>query len=651
MYAPTARFRVVPATRGETARRGCGVGMGLSWRGARMERAADPEVFALLVETNDLRAALEARDHETALLQQLLGTVLSAVDVGQLLRQIITHLQATVPCQAAFIYLWESGPERLVLRGASEPYGGLIGRVALRAGEGLVGWSARTGEVAMLRDSAMQDPRFRYFPELQEEHFQAVLTVPMPGAGGAVEAVVIMHTIAPQEFTEEHVRLVGALAPILGGAIAASRMYERAHRSLDVLSRLSTLLQGVRSGRLLDAALPSIARTTLEVTNSALCAVAFAELGAVATQLHVYALRGGEPVRTHTGRVDHRAWERLRLGLHPGPGALPELTLAPGLGHAVAPLVSAGEQIGWLACYRHASRPYGEDDRSLLTIIANQAAVAVRNSQLADLLVERDVPARLFRDLRDGTEDEEDVVRRRAALLGCDLTQPHLPILLEMSTDLPDRAAAHTRLAAGLRQWLETAHPGSLAYHEGTVQVLLRLPVGAADESQLVRELATQVARDAGPRVAGGVGRRCTAVASYRRGFAEAVEALRVCVRQPDRGVARFDNLGAMRYLVSMARPEEPLADRYQEVVLRLAEHDLRRNTLLLDTLETYLHCGGSLARAADRLYVHRNTLVQRLERIQEILGWEPRESEQWLALQIAIKLWRLDHTRVVDQR
>jgi len=34
----------------------------------------------------------------------------------------------------------------------------------------------------MLRDRAMQDPRFHYFPELLEEHFQAVLTVPMPGA-------------------------------------------------------------------------------------------------------------------------------------------------------------------------------------------------------------------------------------------------------------------------------------------------------------------------------------------------------------------------------------------------------------------------------------------------------------------------------------
>ena len=83
--------------------------------------------------------------------------------------------------------------------------------------------------------------------------------------------------------------------------------------------------------------------------------------------------------------------------------------------------------------------------------------------------------------------------------------------------------------------------------------------------------------------------------------------------------------------------------------MLRLVGHDLRRNTVPLDTLEMYPHCGGSLARAADRLYVHRNTLVQRLKRIQQILGWDLCQSEQRLALQIAIKLWRLDQARLAD--
>jgi hypothetical protein len=35
-------------------------------------------------------------------------------------------------------------------------------------------------------------------------------------------AVISLHTVAPQEFTDEHVRVVASMAPILGGAIEIS---------------------------------------------------------------------------------------------------------------------------------------------------------------------------------------------------------------------------------------------------------------------------------------------------------------------------------------------------------------------------------------------------------------------------------------------
>src|SRR5262249_44517010 len=155
----------------------------------------------------------------------------------------IEHLVAALGCHGAFIYLWDPARQRLVLRGASERYRQMIGRIELGLGEGLVGWSALMSKPAMVRERALEDPRFRYFPELQEELFQAILTVPMTGADGSVVAVVSLHTIAPQEFTEEHARLVAAMAPILGGAIETSELYENTARKLTVLSTLSGLMR------------------------------------------------------------------------------------------------------------------------------------------------------------------------------------------------------------------------------------------------------------------------------------------------------------------------------------------------------------------------------------------------------------------------
>jgi len=156
----------------------------------------------------------------------------------------------------------------------------------------------------------------------------------------------------------------------------------------------------------------------------------------------------------------------------------------------------------------------------------------------------------------------------------------------------------------------------------------------------LTRALAGQAA---GTPVAAGVGRVVTHPRDYPRGFAQAREALRVG-RALGRTATIFDDLGAARYL-SLIPPSSALdavTDRYQEGIARLAEHDARRGLGLLETLETYLACGGNIARAAERLYVHRNTLVQRLDRIGELLGVAPHAPEQWLPLQVALALRRL---------
>src|SRR5919201_4557223 len=97
-----------------------------------------------------------------------------------------------------------------------------------------------------------------------------------------------------------------------------------------------------------------------------------------------------------------------------------------------APLVAAGEQLGVMACYSATARQYADDDVAILNIIANQAAIAIQNSQLADLLAERDAPARLFRDLMHGPGEGEQAMRRRAALLVCDLSRLHAPVILDL---------------------------------------------------------------------------------------------------------------------------------------------------------------------------------------------------------------------------
>ncbi|MET7753055.1 helix-turn-helix domain-containing protein, partial [Micromonospora sp. NPDC005367] len=73
-----------------------------------------------------------------------------------------------------------------------------------------------------------------------------------------------------------------------------------------------------------------------------------------------------------------------------------------------------------------------------------------------------------------------------------------------------------------------------------------------------------------------------------------------------------------------------------------VVDYDARRGTALVKTLEAYFGVGGSLARAAEQLHVHVNTVTQRLERVGQLLGADWQRPERALEVQLALRLHRL---------
>jgi DNA-binding PucR family transcriptional regulator len=73
-----------------------------------------------------------------------------------------------------------------------------------------------------------------------------------------------------------------------------------------------------------------------------------------------------------------------------------------------------------------------------------------------------------------------------------------------------------------------------------------------------------------------------------------------------------------------------------------VVDYDTRRGTALVKTLEAYFGVGGSLAKAAELLHVHVNTVTQRLERIAQLLGPDWQKPERALEVQLALRLQKL---------
>ena len=73
-----------------------------------------------------------------------------------------------------------------------------------------------------------------------------------------------------------------------------------------------------------------------------------------------------------------------------------------------------------------------------------------------------------------------------------------------------------------------------------------------------------------------------------------------------------------------------------------LLDHDAQRNARLLDTLAAWLDCGCNTAHAARELHVERQSMHQRLRRIFELCGGDPRDTGRLAALHLATRLARL---------
>lgn len=84
--------------------------------------------------------------------------------------------------------------------------------------------------------------------------------------------------------------------------------------------------------------------------------------------------------------------------------------------------------------------------------------------------------------------------------------------------------------------------------------------------------------------------------------------------------VALYDNSGIDKLLLAVS-DRAILEDYYQDSIGALVEYDRVNGTDLTDTLQAYFRFSGSVKETAASMFVHRNTVSYKLNKIEDILG------------------------------
>jgi len=105
------------------------------------------------------------------------------------------------------------------------------------------------------------------------------------------------------------------------------------------------------------------------------------------------------------------------------------------------------------------------------------------------------------------------------------------------------------------------------------------------------------------------------------------------------------DSLGYVGLLLDAVRSGSS-PDLMRGPIQELVEHDEQKGTHLTETAWVFLETNLNLARTSEQLYIHRNTVRQRLDRISGLIGADWLDSTRRLDLHLALRIWRLQESR-----
>jgi sugar diacid utilization regulator len=268
--------------------------------------------------------------------------------------------------------------------------------------------------------------------------------------------------------------------------------------------------------------------------------------------------------------------------------------------------------------------------------IAHLAAIAIKRAELIEGLTNANIVKDLFEALAAGATT---FAATKAAEVRCDLTRPYLMVCAQPTGEQEQGSGEWRAVAQAVgRRLAELAANTALDAGPGPVRALLALEARAQKIDEILsvcRELGQQTG------AAIGISEVHNVPGDATRAYREALDAAKIgSALLAAGGAVAYSELGAYRYLVHIPADDAP-HDRMRAAVDRLIVYDRKRRTALLDTLERYLTKRRSVIESARALFIHPNTLRQRLGRIEELTGLNLDEDDL-LSLELAIKLARL---------
>ena len=192
--------------------------------------------------------------------------------------------------------------------------------------------------------------------------------------------------------------------------------------------------------------------------------------------------------------------------------------------------------------------------------------------------------------------------------------------------------------------YIENLIPASCALeHKGNIVIYINLDLCQFTEFQIEQKLASFI-RDS--FLTAGYSRRMLGHFNFHRQYVQASISLQVGSRKsPHRWIHHFNDI-ALTYLLEQTTKKLPAYMICHEKLLSLKYESENGSSQLYQTLRCYLENHQNASRTAAQLFIHRSTLLYRLERISRFLKSDLSDPDELLYLLLSFRLIDMEENK-----